>query len=459
MENSNELNIYSVSEKLKNELSLFDDEPYQGNSEGEELPWSESGSPQGSLPKKMPEFLSDEARYIAENFRAIGLDEFKYPLYQDDESEIMTSIVLSVPEEDRKKLNEYLGYSPLYFEPRLINDAFYYRKVKERNLTISTLIRHYKTKGKKVDARRRLQERFMHQSYTDQMKIMRLFLNGTKKDREWCYRTMLKWWDDSLTADLEKAWIDHHDEKCVKTAVIILPEAFVKEHQEAMGKVDYKNVCRRLAHDPSFVIDKSRLFPTDYCYVIAHSHRRIDDQEADQLLFGQIKHILSKGWIPMEFKTRYGHPVKDQQEEKLRYLPSMLFNGTVGYMVWALGQSGNASTLMKFHFWNKSLQNNMPQYLAQEKTPEEISALMSKDYREYQRWNWEVFAKHAYKSVVELVPDDNSEFKREKPSWTIPEEMLETRLIEVFPKAPEKNQSTPEKEAIFGPSLSDDCPF
>ena len=74
----------------------------------------------------------------------------------------------------------------------------------------------------------------------------------------------------------------------------------------------------------------------------------------------------------------------------------------------------------------------MPQYLAQEKTPEEIFALMSKDYREYQQWNWEVFAKHAYESVVELVPDENSvEFRK-------------TRL---------------EKEAVFGPSLADDCPF
>lgn len=414
MGNDNNIDIGLVAEKLKKELSLFDDEPYGDHNEDFESPLFPPSRPWWMPKKKEGTFLTDEARYIAENYKAIGSDEWGYPLYPSDDSEIMMAILHYLPEEDIKELNAVLGHSPLFFKTPLINDELFYRRRQIKQLSINTLVKHYKNiKGKRVEARRSLQQRFQYQSFTDQMKIMRLFLNGTRTDREWCYRTMLKWWDESLATDLEKAWLDHKDGKCVFIASIRLSEAFIKEHQEDMGKLDYKSVCQRLGHDPSFFIDKSRLSPSDYFFVMAHCHRHIDDEEADRILFGQIKRVLAQGSMPVAFKTHYGRPVEDRMEEKSRYVPSLMFNKTIGYMIWALGQTRNASTIIKFHRWNKMLQNNMPGYLAEEMDSKAKTALMQEDFREYQQWNWSVFAKHAYQSIVELMPDDDSGFKQE----------------------------------------------
>ena len=117
--------------------------------------------------------------------------------------------------------------------------------------------------------------------------------------------------------------------------------------------------------------------------------------------------------MPLAFKTHYGHPVEYRMEEKSRHLPSLMFYKTIGYMIWALGQTGNASTIIKFHRWNKMLQKNMPNYLAKETDSKAKMALMQEDFHEYQRWNWSVFAKHAYESIVELMPDDDAVFKQE----------------------------------------------
>ena len=445
MENNN-IDIGLVAEKLKEGLSLFDDEPYDGHNEDFESPLFPPSKPWWMPKKKKGTFLTDEARYIAENYKAFGSDGWGFPSYPSDDSEIMMAILHYLPEEDIKELNEVLGHSPLYFKSPLIDDELFYRRRQVRQLSIATLIKHYKNvKGKRVAARRSLQQRFQYQSYTDQMKIMRLFLNGARTDREWCYRTMLKWWNESLTADLEKAWLDHKDRKCVFVASIHLPEAFIKEHQEDMGKLDYKNVCRRLGHDPSFVIDKSRLSPTDYFFVMAHCHRHIDDEEADRLLFGQIKRVLAQGSMPMEFRTYYRRPIDDWMEEKSRYVPSLIFNKTIGYMIWALGQTGNASTIIKFHRWNKMLQHNMPKYLAEAMDSKAKMALMQADFREYQRWNWSVFAEHAYETIIELMPDDDAEFKQKAIPVNSPIEVSELSRDETGLTAPFRDDS-----GVFG---------
>lgn len=149
-----------------------------------------------------------------------------------------------------------------------------------------------------------------------------------------------------LSADLEQAWLRHKDKKCVRAAALRLSEDFIKEHEEAMGELDYKSVCGRLAKDVDYVIDKSRLTTEDYCFVIARNHRHISDQEADQLLFGHIKELLFRGDYPWRYIDLTG--------------PTLFLYKPVRYIIWALGQTGNASTIIKFHLWNKTLQENLP---------------------------------------------------------------------------------------------------
>lgn len=395
------IDIAEAAKMLKNELSLFDESEF-------EYPYEES----------LLFDLSEEAQYIAQNYRSVGTNEYDTPVYQDDETEIMAALAQTLPKEEREQLTSVIDYSPLQWRiTQSLRDYPNTGKQQEKQPSISTLLRHFcnGVKGKKVPARTGLRNRFDYQSFADQVKILRAFLQGTRSDREWCYRKLLQWWDDEITPDLEQAWLDYQDEKCVKTAARRLPEEFIKKHQKAMGKLDYKSVCRRLAHDEGFKIDKSRLTPTDYCYVIAHNHRHISDQEADRVLFGQVKYMLDNRsyLMPFEFKTHFGREVGERMEDRLRYRPSLLFFRSVGYVVWALGQTGNAATIIKFHRWNKMLQDNMPQYLAKEKSREDMLAFMNEDFRAYQQWNWRVFTEHAFNTISDYFSGDDAEFLQE----------------------------------------------
>ena len=348
--------------------------------------------------------LSEEARYIVGHYLPLGKNECGTPLYQEDETAIMAALLGTLQKEELKDsgLVEYLQHTPLSMRAEfLLRDDEKKENVIEKQLPIGTLINHFKNhvKGKRAPARWQLQKRFDGQSFTDQVRIVQTFLAGTRLDREWCYNKMLRWWDDALIPDLEQAWVAYRDEKCVKVAATRLPKEFIKAHQRDMEKVDYKSVCYRLACDKDFTIDKSRLTSTDFCYVISHHHMHISDHDADQLLFGHIQNMLTH-WrhaTPYRFYTYHGRQVYDNLEKKKQYKPSLLYLQSVGYIVWTLGQTGNAKTLIKFHQWNKALQQMT--HVEEEESGQDLLKMMDESFGEYQRWNWSIFAKHALKSV------------------------------------------------------------
>lgn len=488
MEENNTVSLDDVKERFKKELSLMEDKAFFESAEVHPMPSTvtekvvrfedevnelqangfalSSGIPKEYLDELSQTTLSAEAQYIVENYKpnednrpSGGLGS--YDAYSPEETEIMEKIARGLNKEELAVLKKVFQDTPLSrgISSMMERRKHYVYKTK-RNLSINTLIRHYKSvKGKKVDARYDLQSRFVHQTFGDQMKIMRLFLDGIKTEREWCYKTMLHWWDDALTEDLERAWVKYKDVKCVRTATLRLPEAFIKEHQEAMGELDYKNVCLRLAHDESFVIDKARLTPMDYCFVIAHNHRHISDEEADRLLFSHIKELLAKGVKPLAFKTYYGREAGDRLEDKMRYVPSLLYYQTVGYMIWTFGQTGNASTIVKFHQWNKLLQKRLPLYLEEEMNEEDLKSFMNADFWKYKKWNWHIFATNAYQSICRFVPDAASEFLQERRYTNDP---FNTSYFDLYGDSmmngPHGDEGC-DDGLDFVPEDLDDCPF
>lgn len=445
MEQGNNINFDDVAQKLMEELKLRDDAKGRGPSEALEgktasneteslgasglriFPSSKISFEDERKEKNVHAGFSDAARYVLENYKPID-GHYGYEDYSREETETIDAIVRCLPKDELEQIKKLLPSTcPIYWRLQGYIKGRYDHFVKPyayRQLSINTLIKYYKEskKGRKGEARQQLQTRFNYQSFTDQMKIIRLFLKGVRTDREWCYKKLWHWWDDALIPDLEQAWLDFGDKKCVQTAAMRLPEDFIREHQEAMGKLDYKSVCNRLAHDESFVIDRKRLSALDYCYVIAHTRRHLSDEEADQLLFGQIKRVLGSEYnTPMEFRTRFDPVIKDRIEDKVKYVPSLTFVRSISYMVWTLGQTGNASTLVKFHRWNKMLQANMPQYLAEEKQQEDMVDFINEDFGEYQQWNWSIFVKHAkltLDDVVTLVEEELEELEEPMVFWS-----------------------------------------
>lgn len=401
------------------------------------------GTNYGSLTKDLCESLSPVARYVYEHYQE-NYEEDPYGFIVSYEPpkdiKVMEALLSTLSKKDLEKMQSLMPYSSLSSRIEfLLKEDESLRDRNGKQLTISTLLRHFtkKIKGKRSPARWQLQKRFDGQSFSVQVQIMRAFLNSTPGDRDWCYWKFMNWWDDVMIPDLEKAWTTYHDFKCVKAAALRLPESFVKEHQEEMERLDYKHVCLRLAHDKEYQIDKSKLSVTDFCYIISKNRRHISDEEAEQLLFGLIRDRLEDpeyNQVAM-FDARngpYSYYYKSFEEKK-KYEPSLLYLRHVGYVIWTLGQTGNPAAIIKFHKWNKKLQDSMPQYLAEEKNEEEILAMMNGNFKDYQEWNWNVFAKHAYLSLGEIMNwDEEREASSMKPLDKF-DEIKEKGFIEVMP--------------------------
>lgn len=412
-------NLDDAAERLKRELNLV-------NSNNEEILNGTFVVEQ--LKRDLEANVSNSLKYVVENYQPVEGRE-GYEAYNKEDTEIMSAILNALPlsGEEIAQLRKRFYFSPLYVRLPDSNKGRFHEKKTARQLSISTLIKHYCSgaRGKKGPARSGLQNRFDHQSFTDQMKIMRLFLKGTKVDREWCYGKLLRWWDDALAADLEQAWLEYHDKKCVRAAALRLPEEFIKEQAEAMGELDYKSVSRRLAHDENYIIDKSRLTPEDYCFVIAHNHRHISDQEADQLLFGHIKRLLLCKCVPMV--------------DSRRIEPSLFLLKPVRYLVWALGQTGNASTIVKFHFWNKTIKNNFP----------------LPPIGKYERWSWDDFTRLALSTIPVFLPEDGELDSHTESGLLLPDVEMDDETLDF-----DGRLQLPNGRILFGSiNIDDECPF
>ncbi len=158
----------------------------------------------------------------------------------------------------------------------------------KRNAPIATLIRNYtdKKSGKVTEAKEQIKWRFAAQDWKNQKRILTAFLEGGKTDRQWAYRVLLDYWDDSLEEKVRKLWEEHHEENCSWVIVKHFPDNYLKNHIEelSLGR-NYYFICRRLGSDEQFPIDGSRLRPLDYLALMADLGRGISTATAMELLF------------------------------------------------------------------------------------------------------------------------------------------------------------------------------
>ncbi len=72
--------------------------------------------------------------------------------------------------------------------------------IRKRNAPIATLIKNFvnKRSGKVTESREEIQRRFDYLDWKDQKKIILVFLDAGKKDRQWAYSKTLDYWDKSF---------------------------------------------------------------------------------------------------------------------------------------------------------------------------------------------------------------------------------------------------------------------
>ena len=157
-----------------------------------------------------------------------------------------------------------------------------------KNEPIATQIKNFQNKrsGKVTEARKDILHRFACLDWKDQKRILDLFLDSGKSDREWAYTKLLRIWDDSFTEKIKMLWNKYHEDKCSWVIIRHLPEEYILEK---MIELDYGRnyffICMRLCKRKNWKIDKSRLSILDYLSLSDEIEASMKDSEALELLF------------------------------------------------------------------------------------------------------------------------------------------------------------------------------
>ena len=223
-----------------------------------------------------------------------------------------------------------------------------------RNNPIATVIKNYinKKSGNVTASRNEIQRRFFGLDWKDQKKIMAAFLDSGASDRNWAYSRLLGLWDESFGQKVQELWETYYEEKCAWVIIRHFPKSYLKEHIDLFNDGrDYYFICRRLAADADFVIDKERLSNTDYLMALSHGDRHIGDEEATDILYSIVKGICFHWCAYMELSRDY-YP-----NRKEVMVASDFAN--VSIALYYLAKMGKEYVVSEFHEWESSVQTSV----------------------------------------------------------------------------------------------------
>ena len=281
------------------------------------------------------------------------------------------------------------------------------RKETKKNETIDELIEKYldfdeDDPFRSIDAREELQERFKYQSYSDQIKIIRAFLNDNDDvSREWCYETLKKWWDDCLIPDIKAVWEKHKEKGCASIVAQRLPDEYVQKYKEALEDADYAAACMRfgISEEDCYFNDLTR---KEYFSVALHNNWQIDDKDADELLFGFVLDIIDDesdkesdlgfGLINSSLGCYVFIPGKHLEPSSYTD-PSLLNIVDMPFYTESLAKMGKVSTLSKFYDWNEQIK----MALAEDLKHGGIDEMMGDGYKACLKAAWKQFMRLAYR--------------------------------------------------------------
>lgn len=206
---------------------------------------------------------------------------------------------LTMNNDDLKKLEEQLPkdfkYINIITKAKRRND--FAREQEEakrvRNHNITELLDWfcYKKSKKVVAARKELQRRFLNLSYKEQIKIIKLMLQGNKGEKEWSYNILRKWWSDELTNFVIKVWDTTHEERCgwLLTRYCTIDQLKART-EELSYSSNYLNLCKRLAGEVWFAIDKEKLkslvdSDLTYLWIMSQTAEGVTSNEAWQIIY------------------------------------------------------------------------------------------------------------------------------------------------------------------------------
>ena len=158
----------------------------------------------------------------------------------------------------------------------------------KRNQPAAKLLRQFcdKASGKVSTSRKELQHRFDGLDWTIQKKFLEASIRSGLSDREWALKKLYKMWDKSFIPVVQEYWEQYHEDSATWIVIKHFPTEFLEANMEKLlGGRNYFFICMRLGHKRDFVVDKEKLTPFDYLYVMYTLGRKMSDEEAMECVY------------------------------------------------------------------------------------------------------------------------------------------------------------------------------
>ena len=221
-----------------------------------------------------------------------------------------------------------------------------------RNTPVRTLIKNFtdKKSGKVSEARRELIRRFNYLDWKDQKRLIPIFLDSGKTDRDWIYPKLLNLWDKSFEKQVRERWEELHEYKCSWAVIRHLPETYVMEHiDELKGGRNYFFICMRLGHRKDFTIDKTQLSWNDFLLALQNSGKGISKETAHEAIYNIVYEICES---ELGSKRKCCDAIFSSYNG---YIFTPYLYNEVAQALSTLLESGHADVVKEFGQWDETL--------------------------------------------------------------------------------------------------------
>ncbi len=194
-------------------------------------------------------------------------------------------------------------------------------------------------------------ERFEHQSFEDQKRIIKSLL---RYDHDYISHTIMNdYWGEIFIDDIVEMWQWCKDRSYNRYIIKYAKEEFVWEHIDefSITKWDYELLCRRLGNRPNFKIDQSKLHDQfTYYSVLKSLGREIDNEAILGELFSYIRDwiVAPRMTLPaIEYELSVTYPSEFYISSKL--IPM------VRDAIWSLSNMKLNEELLFFYEWDANI--------------------------------------------------------------------------------------------------------
>ena len=307
------------------------------------------------------------------------LTKYQLPKYKDYSNRaVLKALVHTLNNRELKELQNRFkkGYSQRNVAGDLYNEAekMLCANQPQKNESLSSLLKQYtdKKSGKVGVSRPKLQDRFDKQDFQVQRKILKAFLAGAKRDREWAYKKLSGNWDAFFADDIKALWEEYHDKDCERVVIRFLPEDYIIENLPLLDcDENYSWLCTRLINHPQFHFDKERLSKcvhiywgpdeVEYLYILAKSKSSIERDEATRILYKMlIAQLLYHKEIPESYEDIEDNSTMWRGMELIKkvdgLVPTTKWFKVVRRVLWCMGKLGLTEELIAFEEWEKKVQ-------------------------------------------------------------------------------------------------------